>query len=112
MVEAAKVKAGVMNYAQKAILPKMNGARQFVAGMALGLVSSSMDRILSALSENPVTKAMVLVDGQMVDVDKLYHAAKEQFTRQSALVLDVPLIGQLTFHEPDLDELYQTICGA
>lgn len=112
MVDAAKFKAGVMNYANRAILPKLDGHRQFIAGMALGLASGSMDRILPTLSANPVTKALGVADGQAVDVEKMYHAAKEQFRRQPALTIDVPMIGQLTFHESDLDELYQSICGA
>lgn len=110
MVEMARIRDGVLEYATERVMPKLSPARQFVAGTALGLVAARADALTRALAENELVKASGLVtENGMVDLDTVYDAALNQMKRQKTLPLDIPMMGRMTFNEEDLAELYRTI---
>ena len=109
MVDIETVKAGVMSYMNSNVIPKLPPKEQFVAGVGMGVLASKSDALIAKLAQNPMLKSLDLVDGRMIDVDTLYHSAKEQINKQQRLQIDVPLVGKMTFYEPDLDTLYQSI---
>ncbi len=110
MVEMARIRDGVLQFATERVLPKMSPARQFVAGTALGLVAARADALMKTLSENELVKASGLVtENGMVDLDTVYEAAMMQMRKQRTLPLDIPMMGRWTFDEEDLSELYRTI---
>lgn len=110
MVEMARIRDGVLEYATERVMPKLSPARQFVAGTALGLVAARADALTRALAENELVKASGLVtENGMVDPDTVYDAALNQMKRQKTLSLDIPMMGRMTFNEEDLAELYRTI---
>lgn len=110
MVDISRVKSGIIRYSEASIYPKMVGVKQFLAGTAIGIVINRLDEIIISNANNPIVKSAKIIDGQKIDIDVIYHAAKEQFARQRDVVLMVPFIGEMTFHESDLDALYQSIC--
>lgn len=110
MVEMARIRDGVLEYATERVMPKLSPARQFVAGTALGLVAARADALTRALAENELVKASGLVtENGMVDLDTVYDAALNQMKRQKTLPIDIPMMGRMTFNEEDLAELYRTI---
>lgn len=111
MVTSKQIVEGVVVYANKEIMPKLEPTKQFIAGMALGVAGSKADGMLKLLGQQPMVAALGLIqqNGE-VDLDTLYAAASEQMDRQGSLPIDIPIIGKLTFGRGDLDELYRTIC--
>lgn len=111
MIEVKKVAAGFTEYANRHILPKMPPTKQFVAGMALGLVGSRAEDLFGLLTDKEWAKALGLTDGRLVDIDRLYAVAKEQATKLGTIPIEVPMLGLLTFNSNDLDDLYRIICA-
>lgn len=111
MVEIARIKDGVMAYATRYMMPKMDSKGQFVLGLALGAVSGRVESIVGNLADNETIKALGIIRDGQVDWDTLYSAAMAQMQRQKTLVWDVPMLGRLTFDEQDLRDLHMCIRG-
>ena len=110
MVEIARIRDGVVDYANERIIPKLTPGKQFVAGTVIGLVAAKADTLARMLAENELVKASGLVaENGMVDLDTLYDAALTQVRKQRTLPIDIPMIGRMTFDESDLADLYRTI---
>lgn len=109
MMEIARIKAGVMDYATTHMMPKMDSKGQFVLGLALGMVSSRIESIVGQLADNEMVKALGIIQNGKIDYDSLFNAAMAQMQRQGKLVWDVPLMGRLSFDEQDLRDLHQSI---
>ena len=112
MMEVARIKAGVMDYAANHMMPKMDSKGQFVLGLGLGLVSSRIEAMVGSIADNELVKTLGIVQGNQIDYDALFNAAMAQIKRQGKLVWDVPLIGRLAFDEQDLRDLHQCIMKA
>lgn len=109
MMEVARIKDGVMDYATNHMMPKMDSKGQFVLGLGLGVLSSRMEAVISQLADNELVKALGLIQNGQIDYDSVFSAAMAQIKRQGKLVVDFPLIGRLTFDEQDLRDLHQCI---
>lgn len=109
MMEIAKVKQGIMEYATTQMMPQMDSKGQFMLGVGLGLVSTRLERVLQTLGENEAIKVLGIIDGTNIDYEALHGAMLAQIKRQGKLVWDVPLIGQLAFNEQDLHNLHQAV---
>lgn len=109
MMEIARIRDGVMDYASTHMMPKMDSKGQFVLGLALGMVASRMEAIVGKLSDNELVKALGIISEGQVDYDALFSAAMAQMKRQGKLVWDVPLLGRLSFDDQDLRDLHQCI---
>lgn len=109
MAGIAQVKNGLMAYAERYMMPKMDSKGQFLLGMGLGAVSRRADELASALTENGLIAAAGYVKDGQIEVDALYNDAMAQMQRQGQLVWDVPFLGKLTFVEQDLRDLRQCI---
>ena len=112
MMEIARLKAGVMDYAMNHMMPKMDSKGQFVLGLGLGLVSGRIEAMVGSIADNELVKTLGIVQGNQIDYDALFNAAMAQIKRQGKLVWDVPLIGRLAFDEQDLRDLHQCIMKA
>lgn len=109
MMEVAKIRDGVLNYAEVHMMPKMDSKGQFVLGLALGVVSSRIEAIIGGLADNELVKSLGIIQNGQVDYDTLFNAAMAQIKRQGKLVVDFPLVGRLSFEEQDLRDLHQCI---
>ena len=110
-MEIARIKDGVMAYAVQHMMPKMDSKGQFLLGMSLAAVGSRMEIILRGLADKEPLKSLGIIRGEEVDWDMIYDAAMIQMQRQKKLVLDVPIVGRLTFDEQDLRDLHMLIKG-
>lgn len=109
MIEMRRVKAGLLDYANRELIPKLDPGKQFMAGVVLGLSSGQLESVLTELAGNGWMKMLGVVEGNMVDLDKLYAALTEQFARQPVLPLKLPVLGAFNFRSEDATALYQTI---
>lgn len=109
MVEIARIKDGVMLYAQKHMMPLLDSKGQFMLGVGLGMISQRAEAMLASLGQNELIKTLGIIDGQQMDWEALHAAAVEQIKRQGKMTWDIPLIGRLTFDEKDLRDLHQCI---
>lgn len=109
MEHVSKLASGLIAYADAELIPRVNGSLQaWGIGAAVTLVCDRMLLIIKQLSDIPMFKTMGLIDGEMVDVDGLYHAIKPYADKQTATIA-IPLIGTITFTNGDLDKLYTLI---
>lgn len=97
MVDLERVKLGILSFANDQVIPNLPQTQQFIAGMGIGLIMSKADRLVDQLSSNSAVQMLGVIDGHQIDVDGLYHAAKEQIHRTPKIEVDVPLIGKLVF---------------
>lgn len=112
MMEMARIRDGILNYATERVLPKMSPARQFVAGAALGLMATRAEAMVQELAKNDLVKASGLItENGMVDLDAVYDALLVQMRKQRELPIDIPMMGRMTFNESDLTELYRYIAA-
>ena len=110
MVTVEQIKAGIGDYLQAKIMPRLDSKRQFVLGMAYGMGAGKIDALIAEAGKNQIVKAMGLIDENgRVDIDALYNAAIAQMQAQQQLQIDIPLIGAFTFDEADLRELRECI---
>ena len=111
MTEMRKVTSGLLEYANRELLPKLDPTRQFLAGAALGMLSGRMEAVAGELAKNPLVSALGLVQGNMVDLDSIYNALNAQFAKQPVLPVDIPMLGRFNFNAGDATLLYQIISG-
>lgn len=110
MVTVEQIKAGLGDYLQTKMMPRLDSKRQFVMGMAYGLCMGRLDAVIAEAGKNQIVKAMGLIDESgRVDIDALYNAAIAQMQAQQRLQIDIPLMGAFTFDEADLRELRECI---
>ena len=112
MVTAMKLKAGIGDWLQTRLMPRLDGKRQFLLGTVYGVGAGKMDTIISAAAENGAVKALGIIqpDGR-IDIDTLYNAALAQMQAQGKVKIDLPLLGSFAFDADDLRELRQCIAG-
>lgn len=112
MVHKSKVLYGIAAYIDDEIVAKMAGSwKAWVIGGAAGIAVSRADAIIAQLAENPVIKAMGLIDGENIDVESVFAELRKQAQKTPATIA-VPLIGPITFGPTDVDSLYRHIMQA
>ena len=109
MMEVAKIRDGVMDYATTHMMPKMDSKGQFVLGMGLGVAASRIESLVGSIADNELVKTLGVIQNGQIDYDTVFSAAMAQIKRQGRLAIDVPLIGRLSFDEQDLRDLHQCI---
>lgn len=110
MVNLNQITAGLGDYIEAVMLPRMDSKRKFVTGIAYILIVSKMDQMISVISALPAIKMLGIIDPDgNVDIDSLYKAAKAQIERQGELEISIKMLGDFKFHAADIDELYRYI---
>ena len=110
MVTAKQAAAGIGDYLQKVVMPRMDGGRKVVIGTAYILFVGRLDKIAETLTKSSTAKLLGVVDDAgMIDIDTLQPALTEQVKQQGKLSLDIPYIGTLGFDANDIDEIFRYI---
>ena len=110
MVSINQIKAGLGDYIEAVMLPRMDSKRKFVTGIAYILIASKMDQMIREISVLPAIKILGIIDPDgNVDIDSLYKAAKAQIERQGELEISIKMLGDFKFRAADIDELYRYI---
>lgn len=109
MVTREQLVSGIGEYLQKEIFTRLDSKREFLAGMAYGVVSLKIDKILSNLEHSPINSALELIQGDNIDIETIYQVANKQIAAQGRLEISIPLIGNFAFNSADIDNLYKCI---
>ena len=111
MVTADQIKAGIGDYLQQKMMPKLDNLRQFLLGTVYGLGAAKMDALLEQAAKTPMLRALGVIQDNGVDLGTLFEAAHAQLKAQGKLSIDIPFMGTFAFDEQDLRDLYQAIIG-
>ena len=112
MVHKSKVLYGIAGYIDAEIVSKLSGSwKAWVVGGLAGVAVSRGDAIITQYANNPMVKALGLIDGENIDVDVIIAELRKQAQRGSATV-DIPVLGPITFTQSDVDSLYKHIMQA
>ena len=104
MVSINQIKAGLGDYIEAVMLPRMDSKRKFVTGIAYILIATKIDNMVPTIAALPAIKMIGVIDQEgNVDIDSLYKAAKAQIERQGEM------LGDFKFRAADIDELYRYI---
>lgn len=111
MVHYTKVIQGLAAYAENEIAGKLAGSgKGWMVGTAIGIVAGSADAYARKLLDNEMLKAVGIVEGENVDVERL-HAELMKQARKGNATIPVPLLGAVTFTAADVDAAYRYILG-
>lgn len=115
MVPIKQVADGFNRYVQNNIVAKVSGLPAWGIGALSVLVADKATNLISQFADQPMVKALGIVDGQNVDIDALYKAVYPQAQKQDASI-DFKLlglnVGTLKLTAADVDALYKEIKGA
>ena len=112
MMHYTRVIQGLMAYLDAEILSKLNGSlKSWMVGAVLEAIGGSAENVYRKIQSIPMIDALGIIDGENVDVDRLYAILRKQAQRGPATE-KIPFIGPITFSVSDIDALYRHIKGA
>ena len=112
MATTEQIKAGIGNYIQTRLMPRLDGKRQFLLGTVYGLGMNKADALIAQAAQSQMARTLGIVrENGEIDVDALHSAACAQMQAQGKLTMEIPFMGTFTFDENDLRELRQMIGG-
>lgn len=111
MIHYTKVINGLTRYIDTDILAQMNGSLgAWGAAIIIGLIAKRVEQVYHTLADNPLIKALGVVDGEMIDIESIYAEALKASQKGSATV-SLPAIGPITFKTADVESAYRHIIG-
>lgn len=108
-----RVFEGVQRYAERELCPKLASWQAVAVGFAVGRMGKRCNEVKNVLQNHPMAKLLGVVDAEgNVDITEIYNDLKvEVQKRQTVVIEDVPLIGDLKFGVEDVDKMYRIISG-
>lgn len=113
MVPRQQVEQGIARYIDREIISKLptSSVQRVATGAAVALALKRSDALVEQLKGNAWVSALGIMDeAGSVDLDALHEAIRDQ-VKADGVVLDVPVLGRLTFYADDIDNLYSDIMG-
>lgn len=111
MIHASKVANGLAMYIDRELAGQFTGSiKGWAITAAGGVIAARAGNIISSLADNPIIKAMGLIDGEMIDEELLINQLVVAANKTSATV-DIPLLGPVTFGVKDIEALHRYIIG-
>lgn len=109
-VTSQEIIDGFGQFLQENVLTKMDSGRQFMTGLAYGIISAKSRDILNTIAENKIVKQLgIITQDNKIDIDLLYEAAQQQMKKQKKLILKIPYLGDFGFDNADLQQIYSNI---
>lgn len=104
--EPQRVVNGVINYADNEIINSLPTTGKWLVGAGLGIMTAKMNELIDSLVSNPMIKMMGIVDDEgLFDVDLIMDNLKGSANKYGKMTVQIPLVGNLTFNENDIDSL-------
>lgn len=114
MVKIESVKRGMTAYLDADLMPQIPNTdplKKFGAGVVIALAISGMDNVIKNLAQNRLVSLAGLSDGETVDLDAIKKAIAANMP-EGGLKMSLPLIGNLTLNEADVEKLEKMIMQA
>lgn len=112
MIHRSKVLYGIAGFIDDEIVARLAGNwKAWAVGGIAGIAVSRADELIAAYADNPIIKALGLMDGENINVDVIIAELRKQAQKGTATI-DIPLIGPVTFGLQDVESLYQHIVRA
>lgn len=111
MVPMEKVQTGIAKFIDRDVAPSLSGWDRVVIGGGGALLVSKLPAMAAQFAQKPVIAAMGIYDpdGNNVDVDALYEAAKP-YMGTDAMPVKIPMMGiTMKISKKDIDNLYSYI---
>ena len=108
MYEYSKILDAIAKFVDEDILTNVNGWQKWVLGSGIGLVLNDGEDMLNKIKDNEFVKMLKIVDGDKINVDKIYKELKKQ-AKKTPISINIPMVGVLTLKEEDVDKLYKLI---
>lgn len=109
MYHLNQVISGIHSYAESEIIQKVNGWQKWVIATGISLILDKATHIFNSLKSNEIVKMLELIsEDDEIDVDSIYRELKKQ-AEKGDMIIDLPLIGTMTFTTTDVDKLYHSI---
>ena len=106
-----RVMNGVVRYMDREIYSNMNDWQEVVARLAVSRLLGNRN-LENTLMNNAYIRTFAIVDSDgNVDVDGLYRDLKTLVQQKGKIEISLPIFGKYTFHETDVDNLYNCIMG-
>lgn len=90
------------------MLPKTSGMQYWLLSAVTGLAANKGEEIFCQLENEPMIAALGIVDGENVDIERLYNAVKPAAAKMPASLV-VPYVGTFTLNGNDVDKIYNYI---
>ena len=108
MYEYNEVINGIATFVDEEIINNINGWQKWILGSGIGIALSDSENLFNQIKDNEIIKTLKIVDGNKINVDKIYKELKKQ-AKKSSITINIPMIGNLTLKEQDVEKLYQMI---
>ena len=108
MVHYKQAIDGIARYIDSEIVPKMDGLQKWIFGTGAGIAMRKADEIFHQLKDHQLLKALDLVKGEDINIELIYEELIKQ-ANQSAVKIEIPLLGTLSLNKDDIEKMYRII---
>lgn len=105
-VSAEQIINGMTQYVDGEVIAKLPTMGKWVLGASIGVATHKINDIVHNLNDNTIVKMMGIVDDDgMYDLDIVADNLKHSAQKYGKMIIEVPLIGKLSFNDSDIDNL-------
>ena len=108
MVNYKQAIDGIARYIDSEIVPKMDGLQKWIFGTGAGIAMRKADEIFHQFKDHQLLKALDLVKGEDINIELIYEELIKQ-ANQSAVKIEIPLLGTLSLNKDDIEKMYRII---
>lgn len=105
-VDANKLINGIVNYADNEVINNLPTSGKWLLGAGMGIMTAKVNDMVDSLLNNAMIKTMGIVDDEgMFDIDLIASNLRNSASKYGRMTIQIPLVGNLTFSESDIDSL-------
>lgn len=109
MVTVDQVKQGIARYIDAEFTSRLQGVKKWLVPIAAAaVVNAKIDSLASAGRPMLIAAGYMSEDG-MIDIDRVYSDVVEVARKQGAVTENLPILGDVTFSESDINSLRRMI---
>ena len=98
----------IARYIDSEIVPKMDGLQKWIFGTGAGIAMRKADEIFHQFKDHQLLKALDLVKDEDINIELIYEELIKQ-ANQSAVKIEIPLLGTLSLNKDDIEKMYRII---
>lgn len=101
-----QVVKGISNYADNEVMGKLPTSGKWILGTVITLAINNAYNIVDSLQHNPIMQMIGAIDEDgLINVDEIINAMREAADRYGNVVVNVPMLGSMTFSSADVERL-------